>query len=206
MNSAFIYYHLANQLIGIDSKSDESDADLDYLPQPPRSQSTTRPSSAQPSAATVSRSMHSTPTPVSTPTPARCTTHVQRSQSSSSSASQTFHMSRFSSQVAMPRPVQGTKPAHTTTVPALLSFRETELPHIMRQGGWRMQFLPTLYAYMGSSCLPWNVISPVNSTEAIKELQQITDACFPGSNYKVKWGDVICETVSTTTSHLYAAP
>ncbi|KAI0038132.1 hypothetical protein FA95DRAFT_1476608, partial [Auriscalpium vulgare] len=64
------------------------------------------------------------------------------------------------------------------------------LPKFARDG-WNTLFAPTLYSLLASSENPWAVISPSRANDAVREIQEIIDVCFPCSSYLVRWNDAI---------------
>lgn len=65
----------------------------------------------------------------------------------------------------------------------------TTLPQFA-QAGWSTIFLPTLYSSLGCSLQPFNKYN--KDASIVPLLQQVLDIAFPGSDYKIKWGDKIC--------------
>lgn len=59
---------------------------------------------------------------------------------------------------------------------------------------WVPRFLPTLYHVFGCSEKPWELFTKGNAF--VMTLQTVVDAVYPGTSYRVKWGDKICSMVS----------
>ena len=67
------------------------------------------------------------------------------------------------------------------------------LPSFVR-ADWVNGFLLTLYHRFGSSEEPWKMFT--KGDEMLLVIQQVINAVYPGTKYRVKWGDKICMAVS----------
>jgi hypothetical protein len=62
------------------------------------------------------------------------------------------------------------------------------LPQFVRSA-WASQFLPTLYAYLGSLEKPWELAEP--GSDEVQTIQMLVDLVYPQSGYKVQLNDKI---------------
>jgi hypothetical protein len=63
------------------------------------------------------------------------------------------------------------------------------LPNFAR-ANWVSRFLPTLYHRFGSSKEPWKLFTKGDNMLTI--IQEVVNAVYPDSRYRVKWGDNLC--------------
>ena len=59
---------------------------------------------------------------------------------------------------------------------------------------WNKTFLPTLYNILYCSETPFKDFQ--KNQQVVAHVQKIVDLVYPGSGYRVKWGDALCQTVS----------
>ena len=79
--------------------------------------------------------------------------------------------------------------SNSNVVPSTSASLDDNLPQFARSA-WSSEFLPTLYAFLGSLEKPWELSDP-KETDNVKTIQMLIDIVYPGSKYEVKLNDRI---------------